>query len=400
MSDDLIQALLKMRGPDKSGGSDLEVFSKQAADAWAEGRAKDLSDAVVQTIKSAGLNTEQVKRVIEFTNIEVYNREFKKESSSKVINFDGGPADPSYVLKEMNNGGGSMKVDHHSSDYDTPPSGEKNASASVSREFDQMFATSGGEYPEVNPMGGVMDLRDKLSCEHDNLVSQIGSLEVEFQDLSQHLFGQVKQAALSGHSLAEIVHIWNGVAPDQIFVKTAMEGMLSRLVENGVFTGEEMVASLQKFAEHRMPNPEHPLVENFIQYCDVLSKLAASREMREEVGNAVGDLNSFLKAAGLAGEVGGALRGAGSEVMHHAGNAGQAVGEFLGANPNSKLTRLAGQGAALAGVGVAGNEAYRRTLKYNPAWQKGTQLAKEITPGTQEYYNKEYQLMGGGGGFQ
>jgi hypothetical protein len=248
-------------------------------------------------------------------------------------------------------------------------------------------------------MGDVMDLRDKLSSVHDNLVSEIGSLEVEFQDLSQHLFGQVKQAALSGSSLAEIVHVWNGVAPDQIFVKIAMEGMLVRLVENGVFTDEEMVVSLQKFAAHRTPNPEHPLVENFVQYCDVLSKLAASRELREETGNAIGDLNSFLKSASVAGEVGDAVRNAGSAVMHHSGNAGQAVGEFLGANPNSKLTRLAGQGAALAGAGVVGNEAYRRTLKYNPTWQKGTQLVKEVTPGTQEYYNKEYQLaMGGQGG--
>ena len=393
---DLIQELLQQRHAGKVDGSHLEMLGKQAAEMWGEGRVKNLSDAVVQTVKSAGLSPEQVRRVIEFTNVEAYNKEFKKEGSpNRVVNFAGGPADPVVIFKDLNDGGGGNVFDAGTGDYSSPPEEKRAFSLAEENEFDQMFTSSGLEYPEVNPYGDVIELRDKLASEHGRLTSEIGQNEVDFQVLSGSLFGHVKQAALNGHSLSEIVHIWNGIAPDQIFVKVAMEGMLPQLVENGVFTSDSLVESLQKVAEHRVPNPAHPLVSDFAAYCDVLSKLASMREMQEEAANAIGDLNAFIKAAfeGVAPAVGRAAE----KVWNVAGKGGEMAGKLIhNSEAGAKWGRRAGKAALVAGAGLGANEAYRRTLKYDPTFQRGVQTLKEITPGTQEYYNKDYQLASGG----
>jgi hypothetical protein len=505
---DLIQELLQQRNASKVDGSHLEMLGKQAAELWGEGRVKNLSEAVVQTIKTAGLSSEQVRRVIEFTNIDAYNNEFKKEGApNKVINFDGGPADPAIILADLNGGGRSNVFNTGNRDYATPPN-EKTAGwfsgkpvsstrqalprqvqkqqATVQvplspehaaladkylldhgyvadevdalqgfgpdamkalehnlafnsamqkhfggpgvdwdeqrwgrphpdipqqkmahinlrdeREFVQMFTTQGGDYPEVNPYGDVIDLRDKLANEHDRITSELGQHEVDFQVLSQKLLGHVKQAALSGHSLSEIVHIWDGVAPDSIFVKSAMDGMLEKLIDNGVFTSESMVESLQKIASHRVPDPNHPLVADFASYCDTLSKLAAVREMQEEVANAMGDLTAFIKAAFTVGDAGKAVGGAAGKVWDLAGKGGDVVGRFAGGALGNearggKIGNFAGKAALLTGGALGANEAYRRTLKYDPTFQQGLGFVREMTPGTNEYYNKEYQLAMGG----
>ncbi len=67
---------------------DLEVFGKQASARWSEGHAKNLSEAVIETVKHAHLSPQQVQRVIEFANTDAFLKEFKKEGSEhKYIDF-------------------------------------------------------------------------------------------------------------------------------------------------------------------------------------------------------------------------------------------------------------------------------------------------------------------------
>lgn len=529
MSDDLFRVLTRLRDSisPREGGSDLEMMGKKAADMWSSGDADSLSDAVVQTVKRAGLNNEKVRRVIEFTNIDAYNREFKKMSSSKVVDFDGGPADPSVIFKDLNTPNSTVSYDAGGNDYSTAPNektagyfsrilgrgkgkqpqqvsmqqaapnaappmaqptlspehaafaeqyqlepsmvddelsamkefgmspsvfehnlaylsalqksyggpgvswdeqkwGYPDPTGPMSREiessslpkvacrkekaFEQMFASDGAGYPEENPFGEVMYLKDKLAGHFDEMTDALNQLEVGFQGVNQDLFHQVKQAAMSGHSLSEIVRIWDSVAPDPVFVKMAMGGMLDRLIDNGVFTGEGAVESLQKVAGSRVVNSTHPLVSEFMGYCEVLSKLASIREQRDEVGNAVGDLTEFLKAAGvsapaapgagidwkgMASNVGSAVGKATKKSFGWAGGAGQLAGSLVGADPNSAISRRLGQAALVGAVGLGANELYRNTLKYNPTWRSGVQKVRQAIPGTDEYYAREYQLATG-----
>lgn len=65
-----------------------------------------LGDAVIKVAReNPGLNVQQVRRIIEFANNETFQRMWKMASGThRVITFRGGPADPSYVLKELDMG--------------------------------------------------------------------------------------------------------------------------------------------------------------------------------------------------------------------------------------------------------------------------------------------------------
>src|SRR5208282_6747332 len=112
MADLHTQGLLQQAHAHRVSGEHLEVLGKQASSRWSSGESKTLSDAVVETVKTAGLSPEQVKRVCEFANTEAYLTEFKKEGSAhKFIDFGSGPADPSTVIKDLNDGGGGTVFD-------------------------------------------------------------------------------------------------------------------------------------------------------------------------------------------------------------------------------------------------------------------------------------------------
>ena len=124
------QTLLQQANARPVSGEELEVFGKAAASRFMCGDADSLNDAVVETVKQAALSPEQVRRVIEFANTAAYLQEFKKEGAThKYIHFDGGPASPTEVLKDLNDGGGGTVFDRGSADYFQPPPNTKTAAA-------------------------------------------------------------------------------------------------------------------------------------------------------------------------------------------------------------------------------------------------------------------------------
>lgn len=109
-------------------GEELEVLGKYAAKQYAAGTCGTLNEAVVETVKHAGLSPEQVRRVIEFANVNAYLTEFGKEGSAhKYIEFHGGPADPAEVLRDLNDGGGGTVFDRGLADYSIQPEAPKTA---------------------------------------------------------------------------------------------------------------------------------------------------------------------------------------------------------------------------------------------------------------------------------
>ena len=204
MSDLPTQGLLQQIHSRSVSGDHLEVLGKRAAAIWSEGKVASLNEAVATTVKTAGLSPEQVKRVVEFTNTAAYLTEFQKEGSKhRVIDFGpGGPASPSVILQDLNDGGGGSAFDAGNGDYRQPPLSTKTASSFEEVAFEQMFAGSGESYPEVNPLGDVIDLRDKLASSYEQATAVLSHLEGNYEDLRVRCFDNVKQAALSGHALS------------------------------------------------------------------------------------------------------------------------------------------------------------------------------------------------------
>jgi hypothetical protein len=396
MNDLPAHSLLQQLHAPKISGEHLEVLGKRAAAIWAEGRVDSLNDAVVNTVKQAGLSPEQVKRVVEFANTAAYLSEFNKEGSPhRVVDFGShGPANPGVVLQDLNDGGGGSVFDPGTGDYNAPPATTKQASAWDEVAFAQMFGPEPAAYPDHNPFEEVLTLRDKLASEYDRTTSMLSELEVAYHDIQNDLFNSVKQASLAGHSLSEIIQIWENVAPSAEHTKVAFASVLDALVDNGVFRNHEAIAeSLQKYASVGVVNPAHPLVTGFSDFCNVITKLAEVREMQQEFGEGVARLTSFLKQEKTADSAQGLLPAAWNAYKNLADKAGRGLattGKYL-LGTESKVPQQLEKGVPWAAKNVvpalAGVEAYRtvsRSAPYN--------TVMGMVPGTPQFRQRGYEL--------
>ncbi len=379
------QALLQQLKSSPVSGEHLEILGKKASADWGAGRFDTLTQAVIETVKHASLSPEQVRRVVEFANTDAYLRDFRKEGSPhKIVNFPGGPADPGDVLKDLNDGGGGSAFDTGMGDYSQPPSHSKHASVETG-ELETMFevektASSLG-YPEENPMGQIIELKDKLAHALDTCGSQLSQFEVMYADLADLLYGQVKQAALNGTTLGEILQAWQTVAPSTDHVKVAFRLMTPRLLREGVFHSVDGIgASIEKTGSARMVNTQHPLVTHFSEYCEVLDKLAETRAAQNEISANLDQVIVFIKQGGVFSQAHKAIvRG------------GEAAAPFLSKHldvPEAVTKGVSKAVLPLAAVGV-GDAAWQK-LKYSPVGQ----TVLPHVPGTsarQQYISQKQQ---------
>jgi hypothetical protein len=399
MSDLPAQTLLQQLNARPVSGEHLEVLGKHASEMWERGDFKTLSEAVVETVKHAGLAPEQVRRVVEFANTGAYLSEFKKQGDAhKVVDFgEGGPADPSEILKDLNDGGGGSVFDRGTLDYDHAPT-VKTASGLEDDEADaaiaEMFATkTAGEIPYAEPFQEAFDVHAKLASMDDRMVAEIGGLEIMYADLADRLYGGVKQATLNGMSLGKVAQAWQSVAPHEDYLKVAFQLFAPRLLREGVFSSEEaMLSSADKLASAGLVNPEHPLVVDFGEFCEVLGKLAHTRVAREEVRESLVEMRAFLKeAAGVAGKVWDASK----KVSRGAGKAVGGVAEKVVPGSGSVVEGVIAH-APHIGAAVGANEV-RRHLKYDPTAQAVSGAVLKHVPGTASYQQHNYDIATGQG---
>ena len=371
-------------------GEELEVLGKTASAKWREGLYADLNEAVVATVKHAGLSPEQVKRVIEFTNTDAFLQEFKKEGSNdhKIIEFTGGPANPSEILKDLNDGGGGTVFDRGTLDYNHVP-GDVKVSSVHDGALEMLFGAA-PELPYAEPLQEAIDLREKLATLHDNMTSELSGLERMYGDLSEDLYQQVKQAALGGYSLGNIASVMAVGSPSDEHMKVAFQMLAPRLLSEGVFRNlQAATASMDKAASRCVPNGEHPLVVQTREFSECLSKLAHTRVARDEVHQSYGECTAYIK------EADGALR----KGYKHVTNAAKYVGEHAGdAAGWAKRVSLGGTGegtkkvvrgvvskAPAAAVAVGGLMAGRRIANNPTVNAVKYHIKKEFVPGSPEY---------------
>jgi len=297
---DLPNGLFQQSHARPKTGEELEVLGKTAASKWLEGRVDSLNDAVIETVKSAGLSPEQVKRVCEFANTDAFLKEFKKESGvgHKVVDFECGPADHGEVLKSLNGGGQGSVSDPSHGDYDLPPTKHASATLRENGVLRQAFGFDPG-IPFENPLVDVMDMRDKIAGAYEAMSSQLSGLEVMCEDTQEILYQQVKQAALHGNSLGDITQVLAVGAPDERFLKIAFEHMTPRLLVEGVYGSiDEALTSMDKTASRVVVDRTHPLVSAISEFADCLQKLAHTRAACGELNTAQAEATAFLKSAG------------------------------------------------------------------------------------------------------
>jgi hypothetical protein len=417
MEDLPVSLLMQQEKARPRTGEELETFGKHAARSFLGGECKTLSEAVVETVKSAGLAPEQVKRVVEFANSSAYLQKFASEGPNhKVISFKGGPADFSDVIKDLNDGGSKTASVHSSSglqDYATPPPNVEQLAArnmdrfgSVDTKLAEAFGVVEQEYPYEDPLRDVHDLRDKIAGLYDEATLELSTLENEYLTVSDELFQQVKQAALEGIPLGAVVKAMGEVTVDPELFKTAFAMLTPRLVQNQVFRNEAAMAdSLAKYAGAGLVNPDHPLLTAFGEYCGTLQKLAATREVQTDAATQLDVLSTYMsKAASAAVAAAEKVRGVAGHIpkvwgaaTDLAARASKPVSEFATTLGGETAGQIAGgivEYSPHIAAGLAAEEGYQRA-KNNPAIQAGKNFVAARVPYTHQNMMRQYALQQG-----
>lgn len=426
MHDLPLQGLLQQSNARSVSGEELETLGKKAASLYLNQGTK-LNEAVVETVKHAGLSPEQVRRVVEFANQNAYLAEFRKEGSPhRVIEFAGGPADPGAVLQDLNDGGGGTVFDRGLADYSAPPRETKLASAAAEEAFEAALSRVDAPMLQANPLGELIELKDKLAAAHENQASILSGLEGMYMDLSELLYGQVKQAALSGYSLGEVLQAWEPFIKSAEYIEAVFHLIGPRLVKEGVFPNNDVMSeSIGKIASARMANPEHPLVTTMVELCETLDKLASVRSTQHEIEGALNEvhhsLQSFHKAASAQasadrektakGPIPNVSPGAVKQVTDFFKRVSEPAGEYLGAVPGrflfgeesrhpETLKKTIQWSIAHLPHAVGAGLALRGAQHLSALGDTGTGHAvKSFIPGTPEFQQKNQELAMNYGGF-
>lgn len=255
----------------------LEAMGKRAAAQFAE-CGETLNESVVSVVKEAMLSPEQVKRVCEFANTAAYLSEFEKAGEVRNVTFDGGPASPSVVLKDLNDGSTPAIHQVKTAGYEPPTGHYKVAGAS-----DSMLAEAFGVPASMEKVASVdhtaradaseevADMRIRLDAVRDDLMSKLSHSGVFLDDVRSDLYNSVKQEVMDGSTLGDVASVW-GTYGDANQVKEAMSSVWDRLRAERVMGVEQLNDSLCKTAGvGSVPNPEHPVAECFL----VLTKAAS-----------------------------------------------------------------------------------------------------------------------------
>jgi hypothetical protein len=258
----------------------LQLLGKQAAALYSEG-GTSLTDAVVNVIGKEDLGPEHARRICEFANQAAFQNEWEKGGSVRNIEFEGGPADPAVVLREMNDGARPETL--RISDYDEPPQKLARADRRVEEEIFGKFATPNfPPHPSDVPPGmpDLHRLRTTLDGAQDHVHSQMSKAATEKEVLAGRLADEACKVILSGASLYKIGCAWSSFPCAKEDFKEAMSATIQRLRERNIPYSVEP----EKNAEvGHIPNQSHPVIKLFLEF----AKVAAQHRILSDAGESL-----------------------------------------------------------------------------------------------------------------
>lgn len=252
----------------------LEVLGKQAAH-YAEGSDISLTEAVVHAIGKEKLSSEHIRRVVEFANIEAFNKKFSSlDPSNRIVELEHGPADPAAVIQSLESRAQPRELIRETTDYDAEPTpGYKSSSVDV--------------FVEKTAAGAVQDiinLRYKLASALEESVASRDAakycLNESLVKLAQHTLGAARQGATA----AEIFEAWAGVNDEVAKVAFAKV--------KHFFTGPQVKVA------GRSIDPEHALVGEFKEFAKQAMDLMAHSQDVSALEHELANLDTWLRTHG------------------------------------------------------------------------------------------------------
>lgn len=276
--------------------TDIDMFSKRVADDYLT-RGTPLNDSIIKVASENGLNKEQISRIVENANTEVYTTLFNK-TASKYVEFPN--ADSAVVHKQVfaDDTIELSKAAERLSDYQDEPM-EKLADDGTSifkidNTIPSPIATSPDElYRQYT----------KVASVNSKIEDELEGLELQFQDSTEDLFNMIKQAVLGGAEYGDIRNAITSVHSDRIIEITCDE-IEQRLSVNMPTRKFEKTAMLKNTV-----NANHPLIkqatkivklaEEFVKIKDKQKELASEWEQVKTAAGPNGTMSArIMKALG------------------------------------------------------------------------------------------------------
>jgi hypothetical protein len=134
---------------------DLEMMGKRASQLYLE-QGVPLNRAVVKIASEChGISTEQVKRVVEFANLSTNARLFEKQAGDKNVEFV--IADPSEVLRTINESARGPVVKVAAAEYFKPPVGVTRRNLEADLQLLEIFGLEPEKTAAMKTAAGMMD---------------------------------------------------------------------------------------------------------------------------------------------------------------------------------------------------------------------------------------------------
>jgi len=181
----------------------LIALGKTAAK-QAEASGIPLTDAVVRSAGMTKLNSEQVRRIVEAANHEAFDRKFASMSSDmRVVELNGGPANPEDVIERLNAAALPTKVAQmNTNDYLLSPSYPPPV---VAHDVPGMKVAEA-----VQP---VKDLAEKLATATAELKGIAAAREVDLHNALLKIASVARVAVSSGAYHEDFARAWGVASP-------------------------------------------------------------------------------------------------------------------------------------------------------------------------------------------
>lgn len=253
----------------------LEELGKAAA-VLSDTSNMSLTKAVIETIGMEKLNSEQVRRVVEHANHEAFNRKYSSLAADmRVVDIDGGPADPNAVLRALNIAAAPREVRMESLDYSYAP---QHKTAALGNSIEKIASrTVDGVRQDV------YGLRGKLAAAHEEIVGQRDASKLLLNDAFVRLHEAVKSAALEGATREDLWESWSRIDAEAARSAYQKLAQLCPPRDRGVKVSHQI-------------NPAHAVVTRFSEFSKHAQDFVTRETARRNLELQMTEIDGYLKA--------------------------------------------------------------------------------------------------------
>ena len=143
------------------------------------------------------------------------------------------------------------------------------------------------EYPQANPYGNLLRLREKVAHLRNEAKVAVDTNIAMTKEALDHFVHAVGQHILDEGSLGEVAHVLDCTPGDEhlkfVAVKEAMADLTKRGLDIATARAEAAQYQMTKGAAARVANPSHPIVQAYLGFQKVASVQPALNEALEEL---------------------------------------------------------------------------------------------------------------------